>query len=46
MLFLAVGGVLLAVPVAVVYFRLPTVNLTGHASALKCYDKIGNPKAC
>jgi hypothetical protein len=46
LLFLAVGVALLAVPVAVVFFRLPTVNLTSHASPLKCYDKTGNPKAC
>jgi hypothetical protein len=46
LLFLAFVMALLAVPVAVVFFRLPIVNLTSHASTLKCYDKTGNPKAC
>lgn len=46
LLFIAVGAALLAVPVAVVLFRAPPVNLMSHAGTLKCYDKTGNLKAC
>jgi hypothetical protein len=46
LLFMAVGAALLAVPVALVLFRAPPVNLTSSASTLKCYDKTGNLKAC